>query len=366
MPRALELVASGTLLPRLLFRRGQYAEAASAFLKHAVRQVGSAKRGRDNLEERIECFVMAIASAKNVMDPHAAQLGTDFVRMAHDSQQRAQVQLRVADELAALFEAPPSTYGASRLEALAAALGREASELRKELREQHEELCCSLLELEPLFKRAWDAQLWHCALIILEFAKPHREYPQYVSYALAQILSPPREWADVKAEVAALRRAHPHDDALYIFRLDSICATLEATAMREPSMEEGAVVKLLCPSSKLVRPPLPWASLYRNYAGAQSCGPEMKQLWERSEGTLHLLSALRILLREWLRSAQTSAQEMASLVEKQRQLGIVVDLDAHIVRLGGDWSASSLTQPADQLRDDLRKLRADLSALSRL
>ena len=50
--------------------------------------------------------------------------------------------------------------------------------------------CTSLLELEPLFSLAWDAQLWHASLAILDFAQPYLAYPEYVRAALHHVLAP--------------------------------------------------------------------------------------------------------------------------------------------------------------------------------
>lgn len=68
----------------------------------------------------------------------------------------------------------------------------------------------------------------------------------------------------------------------------------------------------------------------------------------------------------WLRIASSSAVEMRALVSVQRELAIVADLDAHVVRLGGDFASRAATQPqlAARLRAELRDLRAAISAHS--
>lgn len=57
---------------------------------------------------------------------------------------------------------------------------------------------------------------------------------------------------------------------------------------------------------------------------------------------------------------------MRTLVSVQRELAIVADLDAHVVRLGGDFASRAATQPqlAARLRAELRDLRAAISAHS--
>ena len=89
--------------------------------------------------------------------------------------------------------------------------------------------CTSLLELEPLFTLAWDAQLWHSSLAILDFAQPYRAYPEYVRAALHHVLAPQPatdadgasagvkalSWHELTARVVALRAAHP---SAYIFQ----------------------------------------------------------------------------------------------------------------------------------------------------
>mmetsp|Transcript_46967 Transcript_46967/g.153830 ORF Transcript_46967/g.153830 Transcript_46967/m.153830 type:complete len:94 (+) Transcript_46967:1688-1969(+) len=92
----------------------------------------------------------------------------------------------------------------------------------------------------------------------------------------------------------------------------------------------------------------------------------MRALWEESPATqLHLLGSLVTLLRGWLEAARSSADEMRRLVSAARELAIAGDLDAHIVRLGGDLASSPSADLAPRLHTDLRDLRAALSALTR-
>ena len=58
---------------------------------------------------------------------------------------------------------------------------------------------------------------------------------------------------------------------------------------------------------------------------------------------------------------------MRALVATQRELGVVADLDAHIVRLGGDFASRAGEQPdlAPRLLAELRDIRAAISAFSR-
>ena len=71
------------------------------------------------------------------------------------------------------------------------------------------------------------------------------------------------------------------------------------------------------------------------------------------------------VLRGWLEAARSSADEMRRLVSAARELAIAGDLDAHIVRLGGDLASSPSADLAPRLHTDLRDLRAALSALTR-
>ena len=92
----------------------------------------------------------------------------------------------------------------------------------------------------------------------------------------------------------------------------------------------------------------------------------MGKLWaERDSTAIPLLRALRTLLADWLAAAHASRDELTALVAAQRSLGIVADLDGHIVRLGAGVRADQAAD-AEALRAELRGIRAELTALSRL
>jgi len=376
---AVSRLSRGYLLPRLLFRRGQYVEAATAFSTQAVRAASAPDGGSAGaegsktrlLEERISALSLAATAAKAAGSDGAARLGADFIRAADEQAQLARLQLGVVLELERLGAADPAVPG-SALAALAASKGVPASSLAADLASQAEAAAGSLLELTAVFKLAWDAQLWSASLAVLDFAAPHRAYLEYVDFALQQLLAPatadgaaPAPWSEVRAVVARLRKAHPTD---YVFCLDTICALLERRALTEPpaSGASGAVVSLLSPASGAVRPDVSWGGLYACYAGTHHCGRRMRALWEESPATqLHLLGSLVTLLRGWLEAARSSADEMRRLVSAARELAIAGDLDAHIVRLGGDLASSPSADLAPRLHTDLRDLRAALSALTR-
>jgi len=138
------------------------------------------------------------------------------------------------------------------------------------------------------------------------------KYPEHVDLVLDKILFPPRPanappqpWADTRAAVAALRKAHPNP---YIFNLDTICALLERRVLADApggaagvgpdgGPTAGTVVQLLAPSAGAVRPPVAWGDLYGCYAGARRSGRHMKVLWEEEATQLHLLASLVALLR---------------------------------------------------------------------
>ena len=83
----------------------------------------------------------------------------------------SQMQLRIVSELRSLTAS--GAEGVQLCE-IARTLKRPAAEVLEEKRSQILEACEGLLELESLFRVAWDAQLWHSSLAILDFAKPYK------------------------------------------------------------------------------------------------------------------------------------------------------------------------------------------------
>eukprot|EP00967_Tisochrysis_lutea_P013559 scaffold15150_cov32-Tisochrysis_lutea.AAC.1 len=70
-------------------------------------------------------------------------------------------------------------------------------------------------------------------------------------------------------------------------------------------------------------------------------------------------------LCSWLHAASSSNIERRTLIAAQRDLAIVADIDAHVIRLGGDFASRAATQPqvAARMRAELRDLRGAISAL---
>ena len=206
-------------------------------------------------------------------------------------------------------------------------------------------------------------------------------------------------WAELRARVCELRKAHPSSyifqaatpptapappplghtalepcstsasrAAPLPFQADTVCSRLEQQQLAD-GKPGGAVPLFLCAASAELSPPVPWADLYQCYGSPQSCGPEMARLWRDKAGQLHLLRGLATLLEAWLRWARTGrnagAAHERSLLESQRQLGIVGHLDWHISELAADWPPSQQDEAA-QLGALLRTLREDLTNLSSL
>ena len=136
-PMIEELLASGSLLPRLHFENGRFVEAAMAFSELAERpehsappppspaepplppiilQIGQPEPApltltqlherQRGLEVRISYISMALAAAAGAGGAAASGLGSDFMRMLEENAQRGQLQLRLAAELAALITSP--------------------------------------------------------------------------------------------------------------------------------------------------------------------------------------------------------------------------------------------------------------------
>jgi len=358
MAVAEQTVLSGELKPRVLFNLQRYVEAARAYstLAEATTPLSSQEPVRSRhlaIEGKINHLTMALRCAQDYSHIVVEDLGIDFVRSLEERQQRAQVQLRVAKDLASLLDSPGN---------------RDAATLAA-LNERHVQVCSSLIEINALFTWSWDAQLWRSSLAILDFAKPYKEYPQCVTIALKNILGPPvgLEWQSLVSEVAALRKAHPNN---YVFQLDTICALLESQQLSRTRPGDGTVPLLLGPTSTVVRPPVPWADLYLCYGNPSRFGPEMRRLWDSDERTrLHLLRSLRTLLDRWFSGARVDdgGVSRANLSAMQRQLGIAADLDRIIGELGGYISHDAYSEnAANELRGAFRELMREVTALSYL
>ena len=413
MADAVARLELGAMLPSLLLRQERYVEAARRFFALATRATlppipgggangaaaaapgAAAASGREppfrsegrSLEQRLNFLQQAIQCARLANGRLggavvAQSLGADFQRVAEEHHKRAQVQLRIVVELQQLTapldvqrlragEAPPP-----KLEQVARGLKRPAADVLVVLRAQLEGACEALLEMEALFKLAWDAQLWKCALAILDFARPYKEYPTYVRTALQRTLQPTHpadettHW--LQTEVRALRREHKN---AYIFQADTIVAQLESRQLRDaaapgaPPPSGGRVPLFLCTAEGGLTPPVPWAEVYGCYGSPRACGPEMAKLWREDRPIqLHLLRSLAALLGAWLRSVArlpAGSPELGRLVESQRQLGIVGHLNDHLTDLAGEWP-DDLVDEKNHVSAELRQRRLDLTGLSSL
>ena len=430
-------LASGSLVPRLHFENRRYVDAAVAFAELADRADASAPpppgpndpplppqpaaaaatppplarealRGRQrNLEERISHISMALAAASAASGgaaPSAPALGADFVRALEENAQRAQLQLRLAIEIARVLSADGA------LRALLPHLPGHATvdSLHGALSTFHAQVCGALLDLNALFRGAWAARLWRPLLGILDFARPYKEYPQCVSVAWQHLLAQPpevwaaggggggggapdggapppapaalvRPWGELSREVSELRKSLTNE---YVFAPDAVVASLEATQLAQPRPEAGAVVRMLCGRGAAARPAVPWAAVYPCYGGADRCGPLMKELWEGGRPALgavgrqklHLIGGLATLLTAWLDECRNpphggtgDRQQLAQFAASLRGLGVAADLDRLIAELDGIGALLgdnlALTQTADLLRSQLRRLLQDIASM---
>ena len=353
-------LASGALLPRLHFDSGRFVDAATAFAELAERpdpaappppvasdaplppsaaalgggaaaapppplshaQLGERQRA---LETRISHISMALAAASGAGGAASTGLGADFVRTLEENAQRGQLQLRLATEIAKLLTSD------ERLHQLLPYMPAhpDVGSLAAALDTFHAQVCGNLLELLCLFKVTWAARLWWPLLAVLDFARPYREYPLYVTQALQHLLgqppevwasghavaappvnAPTRSWADLTRDIGALRKSFTNG---YIFQPDVIVASLEAHQLLLPRAEGGAVVRLLCSHvAAHVRPPVAWEDVYACYGSSERCGPLMRTLWEggrpalgsTGKQKLHLIAGLATLLSEWLEESR--------------------------------------------------------------
>ena len=383
-------LSRGALLPKLLLRQQRHTEAAAAFLRLAVRAApaenGGAEPDQRILEGRISHFRLAHQTARTAGVQAggaavSAALGDDFLRFAEESEQRAQLQLRIAVRLRALTRrapgSPPKPEVVEQLapelitlsRELSAQLGRpvDALKLWEEKQAELSAACADRLELWPLLRIGWNSRLWECVLAVLDFAKAEHSYPEYVRTALQHQVAGGDGWVGAAQRVRELRERYGHDEASrrYIFQTDTICKLLETRRAESGGAVDGAdgagAVPLLL---RAASPPVAWDELYRCYGGASVCGEQMAALWAADDATrLRLLGALGALLSAWVRAARAdgSRRELTNLVFHVRQLGIGKTLDDHgryLQRLGG-------TQP-DDLARALGDLRRDLDALSAL
>ena len=104
------------------------------------------------------------------------------------------------------------------------------------------QICSSLVDNNSLFTWAWEAELWHSCLAILDYGKPYKEFPRLVTACLQRVLgadpSQPQSpsqfsWIDQKNEVAKLRKKHcsKHPNA-YIFQVDRCIAVTSPSPHR--------------------------------------------------------------------------------------------------------------------------------------
>ena len=369
-----EELDSGELLPRLYVKQKRFLEAAKAFADLAEQPPAPTAPGlaaptnpppapsaeelyqrRRHVEKRVRYLENAKFCAQD------GGLGADERRSLEDNLQRGKLQIDVAKGLEKLLDTtnPPP---------------RDTEELRKN-DHFHAQVCGRLIDINALFKGAWEARLWWPSLAILDFSRPYREYPLLITTALQEILGqPPSVWepaaraavreraelqraaAAAAAEVVKLRKHFPNE---YAFQADAVIACLEAHELaRKDQATPGEVVKMFCAGGAGVQPPVlplvPWHVLYQCYGSSERCGPLMQKLWAGSRGDLghpvaqklHLIGGVKELLDRWKKAARVE------FMAEQRQLGIASDLTLHITFLDSIGSAfpAEFIQSARDLR----------------
>ena len=369
-----EELDSGELLPRLYVKQKRFLEAAKAFADLAEQPPAPTAPGlaaptnpppapsaeelyqrRRHVEKRVRYLENAKFCAQD------GGLGADERRSLEDNLQRGKLQIDVAKGLEKLLDTtnPPP---------------RDTEELRKN-DHFHAQVCGRLIDINALFKGAWEARLWWPSLAILDFSRPYREYPLLITTALQEILGqPPSVWepaaraavreraelqraaAAAAAEVVKLRKHFPNE---YAFQADAVIACLETHELaRKDQATPGEVVKMFCAGGAGVQPPVlplvPWHVLYQCYGSSERCGPLMQKLWAGSRGDLghpvaqklHLIGGVKELLDRWKKAARVE------FMAEQRQLGIASDLTLHITFLDSIGSAfpAEFIQSARDLR----------------